>query len=61
MIGYEIANDRIQELHREAAQERLARDARRASRGDRRRQAGIGSFALLRRLVPGAGAAKAIP
>ena len=61
MIGYEIAKDRIEELHREAAQERLARDVRRASREARRRPAGIGSFAALRRLVPGARAAKAIP
>jgi hypothetical protein len=61
MIGYELATNRIEELHRDAAQDRLARDARRASRGDRRRPAGIGSFAALRRLVPGAGAAKAIP
>lgn len=61
MIGNEIANMRIRELHREAAQERLARDVRRASREARRRPAGIGSFAALRRLVPGARAAKAIP
>ena len=61
MIGYEIANHRMRELHREAEQDRLAREAGRASHDARRRPAGIGSFAALRRLVPGAGAAKAIP
>jgi hypothetical protein len=51
----------MRELHREAEQDRLAREAGRASHDARRRPAGIGSFASLRRLVPGAGAAKAIP
>ena len=63
MIGYEIAMDRMRELHREAEQDRLARDAGRASHEARGRRASVGSFAALRRrLVPGAsGAAKAIP
>lgn len=61
MIGYEIAKDRMRELHREAEQDRLAREAGRASREARRRPAGVGRFAALRRLAPRASAAKAIP
>jgi len=50
MFDYEIAKERMRDFQREAARERLAHEARGASRPNRRRPTGFGRLIPLRRL-----------